>query len=86
MTPARRQNAHQFDGLHHFDGGDKECGELLLELRLYFDSLPAGTTVQVTARDPGAYIDLPAWCRLVGHRLLERDHPTYLIKKKGNEP
>jgi hypothetical protein len=45
MTPARRQNAHQFDGLHHFDGGDKECGELLLELRLYFDSLPAGTTV-----------------------------------------
>lgn len=67
---------------YEFDGGSKECGELLLDLRLYFDDLPAGARVRVIARDPGAYIDLPAWCRVVGHRLIERDHPDYLIAKK----
>jgi hypothetical protein len=45
---------------YEFDGGDKECGELLLDLRLFFDTLPPGARVKVTAHDPGAYIDLPA--------------------------
>jgi tRNA 2-thiouridine synthesizing protein A len=69
--------------IHEFDGGEKECGELLLDLRLYFDPLEPGARVCVTANDPGAWIDLPAWCRVTGHRLLDKVHPFYLIEKKS---
>jgi tRNA 2-thiouridine synthesizing protein A len=65
----------------HYDGGDKGCGELLLELRLYFQTQPPGAQICVITQDVGAILDLPAWCRMTGHMLLEQQHPFYLIQK-----
>ena len=31
--------------------------------------LEAGDTLEVTCTDPGALYDIPAWCRLNGHRI-----------------
>lgn len=67
---------------HQYDGGEKSCGELILELRTVFNALPDGAVVRVRTLDPGAPIDLPAWCNVTGHRLLERDHPWYLIGRR----
>jgi tRNA 2-thiouridine synthesizing protein A len=64
-----------------FDGGDTGCGELLLDLLLFMRRQPAGTTVEVRALDPGAPLEIPAWCRLTGHELLTHDHPLYSIRK-----
>jgi tRNA 2-thiouridine synthesizing protein A len=64
------------------DGGWTGCGDLLLELRRRFQPLGAGTRVLVIARDEGAPIEMPAWCRLTGHGLEQSDHPHYLIRKK----
>jgi len=64
-----------------FDGGETGCGELLLDLRLYFADLPSGTTVRVRALDAGAPNEIPAWCRVVKHTLLEAEHPFYFIEK-----
>lgn len=64
-----------------FDGGETGCGELLLDLRLYFADLPHGAKVRVRALDAGAPLEIPAWCRVVKHRLLEAEHPFYLIEK-----
>ena len=33
--------------------------------------LPPGTLVQAVCSDPGVLQDIPAWCRINGHRLLE---------------
>ena len=33
--------------------------------------LAPGTRVEVICTDPGALNDIPAWCRINGHRLLE---------------
>lgn len=66
-----------------FEGGARECGELLLELRGHFQALPGGARVLVVAASPGAPMELPTWCRLTGHRLLEAAHPHYLIEKRG---
>jgi tRNA 2-thiouridine synthesizing protein A len=52
------------------DGGDCACARLLLELRDRIASLPAGTIIHLTASDPAAPIDLPAWCHLSGHAYL----------------
>jgi len=63
-----------------YDAGDKGCGEVLLELRNLLSSLPAGTRVLVRTLDAGAPIEMPAWCRLTSRRLVESNHPYYLIE------
>jgi len=65
-----------------WDAGDMGCGELVFELRLRFKALRPGQILKLTARDPGAPEDLPAWCRLTGHRLTYVDHPIYLIRRR----
>ncbi|MBN9517057.1 sulfurtransferase TusA family protein [bacterium] len=60
------------------------CGELVMALRGRLAALPAGAVLTVTATDPAAPEDLPAWCRLTGHALLSADHPTYRIRRRGD--
>ncbi len=64
-----------------FDGGDTGCGELLLDLLLFMRKQPAGAIVEVRAIDPGAPLEIPAWCRLTKHILLSSEHPIYNIQK-----
>lgn len=33
--------------------------------------LKQGDTLEVTSTDPGALSDIPAWCRINGHHVLE---------------
>jgi tRNA 2-thiouridine synthesizing protein A len=65
-----------------WDAGDMGCGELVLELRMRLKPMRPGQTLKVTARDPGAPEDLPAWCRLTGHHLTYVDHPIYVFRRK----
>jgi tRNA 2-thiouridine synthesizing protein A len=58
------------------------CGELVLELRARVAALAPGGVLALTARDPGAPSDIPAWCRMTGHTLLSARHPLYLIRKE----
>ena len=64
-----------------FDGGDTGCGELLLDLLLFMKKQPSESIVKVRALDPGAPLEIPAWCRLTKNELLESEHPIYKIKK-----
>lgn len=65
-----------------WDAGQMACGELVLELRRRLLALPPRGRLRLVAEDPGAPSDLPAWCRLTGHRLLWADHPVYCIERK----
>ncbi len=65
-----------------WDSGDRGCGELLLELKMRVERLRPGQVFELIARDPGAPADLPAWCRLTGHALVEHEHPVYRIRRK----
>lgn len=58
------------------------CGDLVLELRARVEALVAGRVLRLTARDPGARTDIPAWCRMTGHALVSAQHPIYLIRRK----
>ncbi|MGE3541989.1 MAG: sulfurtransferase TusA family protein [Candidatus Tectimicrobiota bacterium] len=70
-----------------YDFGDTSCGDLLIALLKAMRPLATGTLVEVRALDPGAPVDIPAWCRMVGHALLIRaggpDRTHYLIRKGG---
>ncbi len=43
--------------------------------------LAPGTLVEALSSDPGALNDIPAWCRINGHRVLEirRDADDYIV-------
>jgi len=67
-----------------YNAGDMGCGDLVLHLRLRLKDMQPGQLLRLTATDPGAPEDLPAWCRMTGHTLLDSKHPVYLIKRKEN--
>jgi tRNA 2-thiouridine synthesizing protein A len=72
--------APRFDA--EWDAGDLGCGDLVLELRFRFQSMKGGQVLRLTARDPGAPEDLPAWCALTGHALLHAAPPTWFIQRR----
>jgi tRNA 2-thiouridine synthesizing protein A len=78
----------QLDSDVFYDFGAMSCGDLLIALLKAMRPLPGGTLVEVRALDPGAPIDIPAWCRMVGHTLLIRaggpQNTHYLIRKEGH--
>ena len=67
-----------------WDAGDMSCGDLVLELRLRMKRLQAGQLLALTARDPGAPQDIPAWCRLTRHSLAAAAHPHYWIRRRAD--
>ena len=67
-----------------WDAGDLGCGELVLGLFIRMRGISPGGIFRVVASDPAAPEDLPAWCRMTGHKLVRAVHPEYLIKRKEN--
>lgn len=65
-----------------WDAGELGCGELVAELRRRVKLLEPRQTFHLITRDPGAVLDIPAWCRLTGHQLRQADHPHYIIVRK----
>ncbi|HYB73019.1 MAG TPA: OsmC family protein [Candidatus Sulfotelmatobacter sp.] len=71
------------------DGGDLDCGSgLLLIIRDAMRPVLAGGVLEVRSRETSVKEDLPAWCRLVGHTLLdvrpgEGASSSYFIRKKA---
>jgi len=65
-----------------WDAGELGCGELVIVLWGRLKALPPGAHLLLTAADPGARHDIPAWCRLTGHGLVEADPPRFLIRRK----
>lgn len=41
-------------------------------------NMPSGATLTVVATDPGVRQDIPAWCRVHGHRVID-------ISEEGND-
>ncbi len=68
-----------------FDTFDRGCGDALIEIKMVLDPLPPGTRLMVASGDAGAPVELPAWCRLTGHHLLEARPPYYLIEKRSQD-
>jgi TusA-related sulfurtransferase/uncharacterized OsmC-like protein len=70
------------------DGGDLDCGSgLLLIIRNAMQPLPPGGVLEVRSREISVREDLPAWCRLVGHTLVdmqpgEGTYTHYYVRKQ----
>ena len=47
------------------------CPMPVIRVQERIEELEPGTVVEALCSDPGALHDIPAWCRVHGHRVLE---------------
>ena len=79
--PGELEQSDEIPIAGEWDAGHMGCGEILLLLRRRMQALDPGEVFKLTAHDPGAPVDMPAWCRLTGRRLLRANHPEYWIEQ-----
>ena len=46
------------------------CPMPVIRAQQFIQTLAAGDTLDVVCTDPGAKNDIPAWCRIHGHRIV----------------
>jgi tRNA 2-thiouridine synthesizing protein A len=72
-----------FGAAAFFDAGSQGCGEGPLDkIAATLRKMEPGQTLEVRATDPSVAVDLPAWCRMVGHTLVEQRDDRYVIRRK----
>lgn len=47
------------------------CPMPVIRVQNKIENLSPGTVVEVICTDPGALNDIPSWCRINGHQVLE---------------
>jgi len=47
------------------------CPMPVIRVQNRVDELAPGTRLEAVCTDPGALYDIPAWCRINGHRVIE---------------
>ena len=71
-------------GEHVVDARGKRCPIPVIDLARHVAAHPTARQVLVLATDPAAAHDIPAWCRMRGHRFVEErrsgDHTVYVVE------
>ncbi|HEX6055514.1 MAG TPA: sulfurtransferase TusA family protein [Intrasporangium sp.] len=66
------------------DARGKRCPIPVIDLARHAAEHPNARRVLVLATDPAAAHDIPAWCRMRGHRFVEErpsgDHSVYVVE------
>jgi len=52
------------------DARNSLCPMPVIKTQNTVNELKAGDTLEVTSTDPGALNDIPAWCRINGHEII----------------
>lgn len=63
---------------HQLDARRLLCPMPVIRTQNKVNELQPGDVLEVICTDPGALNDIPAWCRINGHKVLE-------TKKQNNE-
>jgi len=84
MTGRRANRRASSFADRHLDAGQSACGELLVLLHIQMRNLREGQVLHVVGYDRGAIQDIPAWCRMTGHKLLSLvdERPAHFFIEK----
>ena len=64
---------------HQLDARNILCPMPVIRTQNRVAELDPGDTLSVTCTDPGALSDIPAWCRINGHTVLDTAEAGYEI-------
>jgi len=56
---------------YQLDARNSLCPMPVIKTQNKVNELKAGDTLEVTSTDPGALNDIPAWCRINGHEVID---------------
>lgn len=73
---------------HHLDARRLLCPMPVIRVQNRVAELSPGETLEVVCTDPGVLHDIPAWCRINGHQILDsrqQDGEITLLIKVGEE-
>lgn len=56
---------------HSLDARNMLCPMPVIKTQNKVAELNPGDTLEVTCTDPGALSDIPAWCRINGHSIID---------------
>lgn len=76
------------DANHILDTKGQLCPMPVIKTQNKIQTLENGETLLVEATDPGVMHDIPAWCRINGHKVLEQyqeDKVYYLLLEAVTE-
>ena len=66
-----------------YDSVDQGCGDFIIDLAGVMRELAPGSVLMIASRDAGAPVEIPAWCRMTGHSLLDALPPFYLVRRRN---
>jgi len=58
---------------HQLDARRLLCPMPVIRTQNYIKNLNSGDILEVTCTDPGALNDVPTWCRINGHKVINTD-------------
>jgi len=58
---------------HELDARGLLCPMPVIKTQTAIQQLPVGDHLKILATDPGVLHDIPAWCRVNGHKVLSTD-------------
>lgn len=56
---------------YQLDARNSLCPMPVIKTQNKVNELQSGDTLEVTCTDPGALSDIPAWCRINGHEVID---------------
>jgi len=72
---------------HSLDVKRLLCPMPVIRLSEMIDTIDSGDLIEMVATDPGVLHDIPAWCRVHGHKIIEisekTDEIVLLVEKIG---
>lgn len=73
---------------HTLDARRLLCPLPVIRTQNAMKALAPGDLLEVTATDPGVLQDIPAWCRINGHRVVasRRDGPDIVVEIEVGGP
>ena len=72
-------NSHSED-IIELDARNLMCPLPVIRAQDRIKTLRSGQRMNVICSDPGALNDIPAWCRINGHRVISTRHDDYAIE------
>jgi len=74
--------------MQELDARNLMCPLPVIRAQDKIKSMRNGDLLNVICSDPGALNDIPAWCRINGHRVVSTKHDDYtisvLVEVQGN--
>jgi len=64
---------------YQLDARNSLCPMPVIKTQNKVNELDIGDTLEVTCTDPGALSDIPAWCRINGHQIIDSSENNGIV-------